>query len=167
MDTLTTILRRRDLLTAQQLEELSQRAQGSPGRLARVIVEEQLLSEASLAEVLAEQAGVPYCALEDYRVDFDAFPTIPVDWMRQHGFVPLEDRDGMLTIAVSDPTDLTTLDLLDRLLERDLSLCVAPQRAIADALQESERNSQVVARITEEFRPALIHENEKGEEVLS
>ena len=167
MDTLTTILRRRDLLTAQQLEELSQRAQGSPGRLARVIVEEQLLSEASLAEVLAEQAGVPYCALEDYRVDFDAFPTIPVDWMRQHGFVPMEERDGVLTIAVSDPTDLKTLDLLDRLLERDLSLCVAPQRAIADALQESERNSQVVARITEEFRPALIHENEKGEEVLS
>lgn len=167
MDTLTTILRRRDLLTAQQLEELSRRTHNSPRTLARVIVEEKLLSEASLAEVLAEQAGVPYRALEDYRVDFDAFPAIPVDWMRQHGFVPLEDREGMLTIAVSDPTDLTTLDLLDRLLERDLALCVAPQSAIAEALRESERNSQVVARITEEFRPALIHENEKGEEVLS
>ena len=167
MDTLTTILRRRDLLTAQQLDELSLRAQGSTRKLARLIAEEKLLSEASLAEVLAEQAGVPFRSLEDYRVDFDAFPTIPVDWMRQHAFVPLEERDGVLTIAVSDPTDLTTLDLLDRLLERDLLVCVAPQSAIADALQESERNSQVVARITEEFRPALIHENEKGEEVLS
>ncbi len=167
MDTLTTILRRRDLLTAQQLDELSLRAQGSTRKLARLIAEEKLLSEASLAEVLAEQAGVPYRGLEDFRVDFDAFPTIPVDWMRQHRFVPLDDRDGVLTIAVSDPTDLKTLDLLERLLERDLSLCVAPPSAIAEALMESERNSQVVARITEEFRPALIHENEKGEEVLS
>ncbi|WP_413935418.1 GspE/PulE family protein [Nitrospira sp. BLG_1] len=167
MTTLTTILRRRDLLTAQQLDELSMRAQGSPRKLARLIAEEKLLSEASLAEVLAEQTGAPYRSLEDYRVNFDAFPTIPVDWMRQHAFVPLDDRDGVLTIAVSDPTDLTTLDLLDRLLERDLLVCVAPPGAIAEALQESERNSQVVARITEEFRPALIHENEKGEEVLS
>lgn len=167
MTTLTTILRRRELLTAQQLDELSMRAQGSPRNVARLIAEDKLLSESSLAEVLAEQAGAPYRGLEDYRVDFDAFPTIPVDWMRQHRFVPLEDRDGVLTIAVSDPTDLKTLDLLERLLERDLSLCVAPPSAIAEALMESERNSQVVARITEEFRPALIHENEKGEEVLS
>ncbi len=167
MTTLTTILRRRELLTAQQLDELSMRAQGSPRNVARLIAEDKLLSESSLAEVLAEQAGAPYRGLEDYRVDFDAFPTIPVDWMRQHRFVPLDDRDGVLTIAVSDPTDLKTLDLLERLLERDLSLCVAPPSAIAEALMESERNSQVVARITEEFRPALIHENEKGEEVLS
>ncbi|MBL8075569.1 MAG: type II/IV secretion system protein [Nitrospira sp.] len=167
MDTLTAILRRRDLLTTEQLDELSLRAQGSPRTLARLIAEDRLLSEASLAEVLAEQAGVPYRGLEDYRVDFDAFPTIPVDWMRQHGFVPLDDRDRVLTIAVSDPTDLKTLDLLERLLGRDLSLCVAPPSAIADALKESERNSHVVARITEEFRPVLIHENEQGEEVLS
>jgi type IV pilus assembly protein PilB len=167
MESLTTILIRRGIITSDQAEALAQRAAGSPCTLARLIVDEGLLSECDLAQVLAEQAGVPYRTLEDYRVEFEAFPTIPVDWMRQHGFVPLEERDGILTIAVSDPTDLKTLDLLDRLLGRDLSLCAAPRNAIVEALQESERNSQVVARITEEFRPTLVQENEKGEEVLS
>jgi type IV pilus assembly protein PilB len=167
MESLTTILIRRGIITSDQAEALSQRAAGSPRTLARLIVDEGLLSECDLAQVLAEQAGVPYRTLEDYRVEFEAFPTIPVDWMRQHGFVPLDERDGVLTIAVSDPTDLKTLDLLDRLLGRDLSLCTAPRSAIVEALQESERNSQVVARITEEFRPTLVQENEKGEEVLS
>jgi len=133
----------------------------------RLLLEDELVSDATLAGALAEQAGLPYRTLEDYRVDFNAYPTIPMDWMRQHGFVPLEERDGVLTIAVSDPTDLKTLDLLDRLLGRELMLCVAPKSAIIEALQESVRNSQVVARITEEFRPVLIHENEQGEEVQS
>jgi type IV pilus assembly protein PilB len=167
MEPLVGILLRRKVLTRDQADDLSQRAQGIPRNLARLIVDEGLLSEAGLAEVLAEQSGLPYRTLEDYRVEFDAFPSIPVDWMRQHGFVPLEERDGVLSIAVSDPTDLKTLDLLDRLLGRDLSLCVAPRDAILEALQESERNSQLVARITEEFRPALVLENDEGEEVLS
>lgn len=167
MESLADILLRRGAITPDQVDDLCHRASGSARVLSRLIVEEGLLSESGLAEVLAEQAGLPYRRLEDYRVEFDAFPAIPVDWMRQHGFVPLEERDGVLTIAVSDPTDLKTVDVLDRLLGRDLSLCVAPQSAIVEALRESERNSHVVARITEEFRPALIHENEKGEEVLS
>ncbi len=161
------ILQRRGLLTTEQLDQLHHETQGSTRALLRRLVEEGRLSESGLAEVLAEQAAVPYCTLEDYRVDFDAFPTIPVDWMRQYEFVPLEECEETLTIAVADPRNLKTLDLLDRLLGRDLSLCVAPKRAIIDALKESERNSQVVARVTEEFRPVLVHENEQGEEVLS
>lgn len=164
---LTDILLRRGVLTPEQAGAFCQDTQGSQRDLTRRLVEEGLLTESALAPIVAEQAGLPYRSLEDYRVDFDAFPTIPVEWMRQHGFVPLEERDGVLTIAVSDPADLRTLDLLERLLERDLSLCVAPRGAILDSLQESERNSQMVVRVAEEFRPLLIHENEQGEEVLS
>ena len=166
-EALTDILLRRRVIHPDQVDELRQRAQESARTLTQLLLDEERLTESNLAEVLAEQAGVPFHTLEDYRVDFEAFPTIPVDWMRQHGFVPLEEHDGVLTIALSDPTDLKTVDLLDRLLGRDLSLCVAPRSAIAETLQESERNSQVVARITEEFRPVLIHENEQGEEVQS
>lgn len=164
---LPEILQRRGLLTTEQLDDLNHETQGSTRELLRRLVEEGRLSESGLAEVLAEQARVAYRSLEGYRVDFEAYPGIPIEWMRQHGFVPLEDRDGLLVIAVSDPTDLKTLDLLDRLLGRELAICVAPRSAITEALQESERNSQMVARITDEFRPVLIHENEQGEEVLS
>jgi type IV pilus assembly protein PilB len=164
---LTAALIRRGTVAPEAAARLEERTNGSARALRQLLIEEGLLSEAGLAEVLAEQEGVPYRTLDQYRVDFDAFPSIPVEWMRQHGFVPLEERDGVLTIAVSDPTDLKTLDLLDRLLGRELSLCVAPRSAILDALKESERNSQVVARVTDEFRPVLIHENEQGEEVLS
>lgn len=44
---------------------------------------------------------------------------------------------------------------------------MAPRSAIADSLRESTRNSQVVAKIKDEFRPVLVRENDDGEEVLS
>ncbi len=165
-ESLTESLLHRGLLTFEQVSQLRHRT-GPTREFLHQLMTEGLVTESTCAELLAELAGVPYHQLEDYRVNFEAFPAIPVEWMRQHGFVPLEERDGLLTIAVSDPTDLKTLDLLDHLLGRDLALCVAPKSAILEALQESERNSQVIARVTDEFRPVLVHENEQGEEVLS
>ncbi|MEQ1793152.1 MAG: GspE/PulE family protein [Nitrospira sp.] len=154
-------------MTTSDAARLHERTQGSAIKIQKLLLEEGLLSESGLAEVLAEQHAAPYRSLEQYRVDFDAFSFIPVDWMRQHCFVPLEIREGRLTIAVPDPSDLKTLDLLDRLLDHELIITVAPRSAILDSLKESERNSQVVARVNDEFRPVLIQENEQGEEVLS
>jgi len=164
---LPNILFRRGLLTSEQITALKLRAPYSAHRLRKMLVEEGLLSDAALAEALSEQYGAPYRSLDQYRVDFEAFPFVSVEWMRQHCFVPLGLHDKALTIAVADPSDLKTLDLLERLLDCELHLTVAPLSAILDSLKESERGSQVVARVNDEFRPLLVHENEQGEEIFS
>ena len=87
--------------------------------------------------------------------------------MRQFGFVPIDERAGVLVVAVADPHDLRLVDHIDRIVGREFHVVVAPKSAIADALQASERNAQMVARVRDEFRPLLIRENEQGEEVLS
>ena len=166
-NSLTAVLIGRGALAPDDAARLEARTQGSVRAMRQMLVEEGLLSEAGLAEALSEQYEVPYRPLDQYRVDFEAFPSVPVEWMRQHCFVPLEEDAGVLTIAVPDPSDLKTLDLLERLLDRTLHIAVAPRQAILDSLKESERNSQVVARVNDEFRPVLIQENEQGEDILS
>ena len=136
-NSLTAALIRRGAMAPDEAARLHERTQGSAQQLRKILLEEGLLSESGLAEVLAEQHGLPYRTLDHYRVDFDAFPSIPVEWMRQHCFVPLESREEVLTIAVPDPSDLKTLDLLDRLLDRELRITVAPRQAILDSLKES------------------------------
>ena len=164
---LADILIRRGLLTTEQLDVYQAEAQGSERQLRAVLVREQLLSETEWAEALAEQYGLPFEALEGYRVDFERFAAIPVEAMRQFGFVPVDEREGALIVAVADPHDLRLLDHIDRLVGRDFLVVVAPRQAITDALQASEQNAQMVARVKDEFRPVLLHENEQGEEVLS
>ena len=164
---LADILIRRGLLTTEQLDAYHTETQGSERQLRAVLVREQVLSETDWAEALAEQYGLPFEALEGYRVDFERFAAIPVDAMRQFGFVPVDEREGALIVAVADPHDLRLLDHIDRLVGRDFLVVVAPRQAITDALQASEQNAQMVARVKDEFRPVLLHENEQGEEVLS
>src|SRR2546430_10836791 len=74
---------------------------------------------------------------------------------------------GVLTIAVTDPQDLRTLDELELLIGREFRLVVSTRTAILESLNQSEGNSQVITRIQEEYRPVLIREDAQGEEVLS
>jgi type IV pilus assembly protein PilB len=164
---LVDILIRRGLLTTEQLDSYQVEAQGSERQLRAALARDQALSETAWAEALAEQYGLPFEPLDGYRVDFERFADIPVDAMRQFGFVPFDEREGGLIVAVADPHDLRLLDHVDRVLGREFYVVVAPKSGIADALQESERNAQMVARVRDEFRPMLVRENEQGEEVLS
>ena len=154
-------------VTDQQAADVTRETRGSQRALRSALIERQLVTDSQLAEAVAEQCRLPFHALTDFRVDFEAFGAIPVEVMRACGFVPIDEQEGILRIAVSDPYDLRMLDHVERVLARPFQVVVAGKSAIAETLKESERNSQVVARVKDEFRPVLVHENEQGEEVLS
>ncbi len=164
---LADILIKRGVLTEEHATVLMTEASGSQRRLRALLLERDLVTQETLAEALAEQYGLSYDGLQSFRVNFHAFPAISSDWMRRYTFVPVDDREGMLTLAVADPQDLRALDQIERLIGRAFRLVVSTPAAIEDALRQSEGNSQVMTRIQEEFRPVLIRENEKGDEVLS
>jgi type IV pilus assembly protein PilB len=81
--------------------------------------------------------------------------------------VPVDEEDGVLTIAMADPQNLRALDELELLLGREFRVVMATRSAILESLKQSEGNSQVITRIQAEFRPVLIREDDQGDEVLS
>jgi len=87
--------------------------------------------------------------------------------MHRHPFVPLGERDGVLTIAIPDPYNILGLDELELLLNRPLRLVVSPRAAILAALSRSEGSSQALKELEAEYRSVLVKEDERGEEVLS
>ena len=164
---LDEILVRRGLISQDQAEDFRSQANGADRSFRGLLLEHTVVAEEALAEIVAEQYGLRYDPLKDFRVDLEFFKTIPVELMHRHLFVPLEENDGVLTIAVTDPQDLRTLDELELLIGREFRLVVSTRSAILEALNQSEGNSQVITRIQEEFRPVLIREDAHGDEVLS
>ena len=164
---LDEILVRRGLISQDQAEDFRSQANGADRSFRGLLVEHNVVAEDALAEIVAEQYGLRYDPLKDFRVDPEFFKTIPVELMHRHLFVPLEENDGVLTIAVTDPQDLRTLDELELLIGREFRLVVSTRTAILESLNQSEGNSQVITRIQEEFRPVLIREDAHGDEVLS
>jgi len=135
--------------------------------MGAVLVEQGVLDEDQLAKALAEQWRLPYYSLAGFHVDSEFFKTISVELMYRYPFVPYEDREGVLTIVLADPTNLPLLDELELVLRRELRFGIGSRSAILESLKKSEGSSQVLKRIEADFRPVLIKEDDRGEEVLS
>jgi type II secretory ATPase GspE/PulE/Tfp pilus assembly ATPase PilB-like protein len=164
---LEDVLTRRGLVAPELMDALAQQAGEARQPLSSYLREHGLVTEDALAAALAEQYGLSFDPLKDFRVDLEEFKSISVEWMHRHPFIPLSEVDGILTIAVPNPQDLRALDALELLLGREFAIVVSTKAAIDEALRQSESNSQVITRIQEEFKPVLIRENEHGDEVLS
>ncbi|MGH7207302.1 MAG: GspE/PulE family protein [Nitrospiraceae bacterium] len=161
------VLVEQGFLTRKEMEKAISRVGSSPGSLGQALVNEGLISDDQLACALAEQQGLAYNLLTDFRVDPQFYQTVSVDLMHRHPFVPLGERDGVLTIAIPDPHHILGLDELELLLNRPLRLVVSPRTAILAALSRSEGSSQALKELEAEYRSVLVKEDERGEEVLS
>jgi type IV pilus assembly protein PilB len=161
------ILIEHGLLAAEVVVAAAEVAMREQRWLGAVLVEQGAIDEEQLAKALAEQWRLPYYSLAGFHVDSEFFKTIPVELMYRYPFVPYEDREGVLTIVLADPTNLPLLDELELVLRRELRFGIGSRTAILDSLKKSEGSSQVLRRIEADFRPVLIKEDDRGEEVLS
>jgi type IV pilus assembly protein PilB len=164
---LSDILIGQGALTRSVLDQAVSRFGDTPATLGVALVNEGLITEEQLARALAAQYGLPYDPLVDFRVDPRFFQSISVKLMRRHPFVPIIERDGVLTVAIPDPHNLLALDELELILNRPLRLIVSPRGAILNALEHSEGSSQALRELEAEYRSVLVKEDDRGEEILT
>ena len=77
-------------------------------------------------------------------VDFALFQALPLDLMFKHHFVPVQERDGVLWLAMADPLDIPTQDMLRLQLKRPLRFAGAPLAQIQEVLKKSESGQKVM-----------------------
>lgn len=149
------------------IEQTLRRLGGASMALGQTLVSEGVFSEEQLAKALAEQYGLPYEPLTDFRVDQQFYESISVKLMQRYPFVPMEERAGVLTIAIADPQNVLGFDELELLIGKPLARVVSSRSAILSALERSEGSSQALRELEAEYRSVLVKEDDRGEEVLT
>ncbi len=98
------------LLAAEQAQSLQQQARERKLSLVGLLVEEKAARPGDLANLLADEFGVPVLDLD--AIDLSQSPREVVDekLVRQHQVLPLKVRGNRLFVAISDPTNLAALD---------------------------------------------------------
>lgn len=162
-----SILVERGNLTSEELLFVMEKSKTTNARLGEICIADGLISEEALARALAEQFGIEFIDLKDFKVDETILSTFPPDIMYRYHFVPLEEQGEALAVAISDPTDVIRLDELELLLARPLVLKIAAESEIGNFLKKGEGTSRVLREVSEDFMLQLVTETEKGEEVLS
>src|SRR6476620_9421178 len=128
---------------------------------------EDHLAEIAQARRLAERYRLEFVDMDHFLIDNELFRSIPADLMLRYGFVPYRREGRLLSIVVSDPTDVPMIDELGVLLATPLKVAVGPKSAIESILKKSESSQRVLEDATEGFQLQLLKEDESGEDSLT
>src|SRR6266852_5287681 len=112
------------------------------------------------ARDLAARYRCEFVDLRDYHLDAELFKTVPVDMMFRYSFVPLEENEGVLWIALADPSKLMMIDEIGLLLNRRVKTKVATLSQINEILKKTEHSQRVLEEASEGFVLDVVREDE-------
>jgi type II secretory ATPase GspE/PulE/Tfp pilus assembly ATPase PilB-like protein len=112
------------------------------------------------ARDMAARYRCEFIDLRDYHLDAELFKTVPVDLMFRYSFVPLEESDAVLWIAVADPSKLMMIDEIGLLLNRRVKTKVATLAQINEILKKTEQSQRVLEEASEGFVLDVVHDDE-------
>src|SRR5580765_6239306 len=112
------------------------------------------------ARDMAARYRCEFVDLRGYHLDAELFKTVPVDLMFRYNFVPLEQNDSTLAIAIADPSKLMMIDEIGLLLNRRIKTKVATLVQISDILKKTEQSQRVLEEASEGFVLDVVREDE-------
>jgi len=98
------------MLTKKQLEIalIQQRVTGAI--LGDTLISLGFVTSREFAETIALQSGIEYIDLRHFNISDEALRLIPKETARKCGYIPLEIRNSVLSIGVSNPSNVVAVD---------------------------------------------------------
>ena len=106
------ILLANGLIQHPQLVRALESQKHNPRKLGEVLVEMGFIEEVKLVEVLADIFRLPYIKLNDVVIDDAALQLVSSEYMQSNKVLPIALKDGVLTIAMRNPLDVSLLQEL-------------------------------------------------------
>ncbi|GAH83322.1 unnamed protein product, partial [marine sediment metagenome] len=111
------VLLSRGIVTAEQIEKAlaEQSEKGHRKLLGELLVEMNYCTQNQVASALAEAYGVPYAQVSPKICDARILETLPREFLEEHIVLPLFKVYQVLTVAVSEPTNVFLMDEIERI----------------------------------------------------
>jgi type IV pilus assembly protein PilB len=126
-----------------------------------------VVDERAHAEELARRYRAEFVDLKDFRIQHDLLRSVPVELMFRYNFVPIEQQEGAMVIAVSDPSQLMVLDEIAGLLGQRIVPRVATLSQITDLLKKTEQSQRVLEEASEGLTFDVLTGEENSDENIS
>lgn len=125
------------VVTAEQIEKAlaEQREKGHRKLLGELLVEMNYCTENQIASALAEAYSVPYAAVSPKLCDANAVEILPREFLEEYIILPLFKVYDVLTVAVSEPSNVYLMDEIERKSGCKVQLVCATTKDIKATLQ--------------------------------
>ena len=129
------LLKERGFITEEHIRFALLEQKATRERLGEILVRLGLVTELEVAQVLAEQAGLPFEDLSALTPDPQALLKVSPAFARQREILPLRISEGALVVALHDPFDLRLQEALARVSGMRIRPVVAPRSQISRATE--------------------------------
>ena len=130
----TEILVRRGVVSPDQIREAAQMSKETGAKVGDALVRLGYATGEDVSRAIAEQHGLNYVSLGEVAIPPSVIELVPESVARENAVLPLSESDGRLTVVLSDPMDLDTVDKLKFILNKQVDLSLAPREAILEAI---------------------------------
>jgi type IV pilus assembly protein PilB len=140
-------------VTYAQVDELRAEADAAGGGIVDLLLQKKLVRAVDVTSAKAAHFGAEMVVLSELRLEDDVLSAIPRHIAKRYRVVPVYKHGNSLAVALTDPSDLDTIDTLHHLLKAEIEIRVATEEDIDAALAKyygaDDSVSQIIQDITE------------------
>ena len=123
-------------ITPEQLQEALNHQRQNRGKLGFILIKLEYVKDDEITALLSKQYGVPSIALGQFDVDPAVVKLVPADTVQKYQIIPLSRSGATLTIAMTDPTNVSAMDDIKFMTGCNVEPVVASETAVIDAIQK-------------------------------
>lgn len=155
----------RGYITQQALDGAIAVQQHTNEPLLKILIDQGFINDDIKAQVLAEQWHMPFVDVMAEQISADVLAMVDQERAKRYGFVAFKREEGVISIALSDPTNIELMDYLLATYGRETKFFVAPKNAIFGAIEKYYVVGNSIKEASSEAKADIIPEPGAGEEV--
>ncbi|MGL5588529.1 MAG: MSHA fimbrial ATPase MshE, partial [Aeromonas veronii] len=141
------------IISDDQLQLALQQQRQTGRKLGTTLIDLGFISEVQLLQFLARQLDVPFFDLNNLTIDAAAVPLLPEVQARRSRALAVNLTDDKVTVAMSDPADLSALDAIAALLSpRIMVLAVAREGQLLEYFDRLYRRTREIESFAEQLQ---------------
>jgi type IV pilus assembly protein PilB len=110
-----------EVLNEEQLRHFLDEQKKTGMKLGKLLIQQGILSETQMVDLLSQQLKIEKYHPDKYPVDLNLAQVFPADIAQKSQVAPLKKKGRLLTIAMTDPVDINTLDYIESLTNEECS----------------------------------------------
>ena len=124
------------IVSPEDIEKALREQKKSGKFLCTVLIEMGLVQEDSILPVLAKQMSLSFVKIKSLHIEPQVISKVPAKFAIHYKLMPIKLENNTITIAVTDPLDVHTLDDLRLLLGIEVKAILAGEKDILEAIRE-------------------------------
>src|ERR1700752_2814530 len=130
------LLLRNKLITKDQLDKALELQKTNNSKLGYNLVKMGFVSDEEIATCLSKQFGISAINLSHFEIDQTVLDLVPVEVCRKYDLIPVNRTGAVLTVGMSDPTNIRAMDEINFICGYQVEPVVASEYAIKESIDK-------------------------------